>query len=138
MTYDGGLRVTVSGYTEVGKVVIQQSAHHVKRLSLELGGQAAFIILDDANLERAVQGVMGSKFRNAGQTCICANRIYVQSGVYDDFVSAFRQAVSHLKVGNGLDEATDIGTLVNEAGVEKVSAHVDDALRKGASIVYGG
>ncbi len=131
-------KVTFTGSTEVGKVLIQQSAHHVKRLSLELGGQAPFIILDDANLERAVQGVMASKFRNAGQTCICANRIYVQSGVYDDFVSAFRQAVSHLKVGNGLDEATDIGPLVNEAGLEKVSAHVDDALRKGASIVYGG
>src|SRR5699024_16076 len=84
----------------------------------------------------AVQGVMASKFRNAGQTCICANRIYVQSGAYDDFVSAVRQAVSHLKVGEGLDEATDLGPLVNEAGLEKVSAHVDDALRKGASLVY--
>src|SRR5699024_12015831 len=89
-------------------------------------------------LEWSVEGVMASEFRNAGQTFICANGIYVRSGVYDDFVSAFLQAVSHLKVGNGLDEATDIGPLVNEAGLEKVSAHVDDALRKGASIVYGG
>src|SRR5690625_2213938 len=117
---DGRVRkITFTGSTEVGKILIRQSADQVKRLSLELGGHAPFIVLDDADVDLAVSGVMASKFRNAGQTCICANRIYVQEGIYDRFIDRFAEAVSALKVGNGLDEAVDIGPLINEAGREK-------------------
>lgn len=131
-------KVTFTGSTEVGKILIRQSADQVKRLSLELGGHAPLIVLDDANVDQAVKGVMASKFRNAGQTCICANRIYVQAGIYDEFVEKFSEAVSKLKVGNGLVENVDIGPLINKAGLSKVIDHVDDAVNKGASVVVGG
>jgi len=131
-------KITFTGSTEVGKVLIKQSADHVKRLSLELGGHAPLIVLDDANVDTAVKGVMASKFRNAGQTCVCANRIYVQSGIYETFVEKFAEAVRKLKVGNGLDETTDIGPLINQAGLDKVSSHVQDAVSKGATVVVGG
>ncbi|UJL47473.1 NAD-dependent succinate-semialdehyde dehydrogenase [Virgibacillus sp. NKC19-16] len=131
-------KVTFTGSTEVGKILIKQSADTVKNLSLELGGHAPLIVLDDANVDVAVKGVMASKFRNAGQTCICANRVYVQSGVYDEFVEKFAKAVNELKVGNGEDESVDVGPLINKAGLEKVNHHVQDAIDKGASIVTGG
>lgn len=131
-------KVTFTGSTEVGKILIEQSAHQVKRLSLELGGHAPLIVLNDANVDLAVKGTIASAFRNAGQTCVCANRIYVQSGIHDEFVEKFSEAVSQLKVGNGTDVNVDIGPLVNRASLEKVSHHVEDALSKGASLMTGG
>lgn len=131
-------KITFTGSTEVGKILIRQSAEQVKRLSLELGGHAPLIVLDDADLDIAVAGVMASKFRNAGQTCICANRVYVQAGIYDAFLEKFSHAVQKLTVGNGLDESVDIGPLVNKNGLDKVIRHVEEAVEKGASIVTGG
>lgn len=131
-------KVTFTGSTEVGKMLIRQSADQVKRLSLELGGHAPFIVLDDANVDAAVEGVVASAFRNAGQTCICTNRIYVQSGVHDAFVEKFAAAVNDLKIGNGIDETVQIGPVINQASMEKVARHVEDALSKGASLVTGG
>lgn len=131
-------KVTFTGSTEVGKILIRQSADHVKRLSLELGGHAPLIILDDANIDVAVKGVMASKFRNAGQTCICANRIYVQAGVYDAFIEKFSAAVEKLKVGNGVKEDVDVGPLINQAGLDKVKYQVEDAVTRGASVAVGG
>jgi len=131
-------KVTFTGSTEVGKTLIRQSADDVKNLSLELGGHAPLIVLDDADVDVAVKGVMASKFRNAGQTCICANRVYVQSGIYDKFIEKFSEAVTKLKVGDGLNEEVDIGPLINKAGLEKVQHHVDSAVNSGASVVVGG
>ncbi|MEI3614328.1 NAD-dependent succinate-semialdehyde dehydrogenase [Pseudogracilibacillus sp. SO30301A] len=130
-------KITFTGSTEVGKLLIEQSAKQVKRLSLELGGHAPFIVLDDANIDKAVEGVLASKFRNGGQTCVCANRIYVQEGIYDQFVEKFAAKVKQLKVGDGMD-GVDIGPLINEEGLEKVASHVKDAVEKGASLVTGG
>src|SRR5690625_117192 len=131
-------KVTFTGSTEVGKLLIKQSADNVKNLSLELGGHAPLIVLNDADVDVAVKGVMASKFRNAGQTCICANRVYVQSGIYDKFIEKFSEAVTKLKVGDGLNEEVDIGPLINKAGLEKVQHHVDSAVNSGASVVVGG
>lgn len=131
-------KVTFTGSTAVGKHLIRQSADTVKNVSLELGGHAPLIIFDDADIKKAIQGAIASKYRNAGQTCICLNRIYVQSNVYDKFVTAFKEAVSQLKVGNGLDEGVDIGPMINKAGYEKVEKHVQEAVSKGAEIVIGG
>lgn len=131
-------KITFTGSTEIGKLLIKQSADQVKRLSLELGGHAPLIVLDDADVDLAVKGAMASKFRNAGQTCICANRIYVQEGLYDTFVSKFSAAVKQLKVGSGIDESVDIGPLINQDGLDKVTRHVDDAVEKGAAVVTGG
>src|SRR5699024_3168414 len=130
-------KITFTGSTEVGKLLIEQSAKQVKRLSLELGGHAPFIVLDDANLDKAVEGVLASKFRNGGQTCVCANRIYVQSGIYEQFIDKFAEKVRLLSVGNGL-EVIDIGPLINEDGLKKVKHQVEDAVQKGASVVTGG
>lgn len=130
-------KITFTGSTEVGKLLIEQSAKQVKRLSLELGGHAPFIVLDDANLDKAVEGVLASKFRNGGQTCVCANRIYVQSGIYEQFIDKFAEKVRLLSVGNGLEDI-DIGPLINEDGLKKVKHHVEDAVQKGASVVTGG
>ena len=131
-------KVTFTGSTEVGKILIEQSAHQVKRLSLELGGHAPLIVLNDANVDLAVKGAVASAFRNAGQTCVCANRIYVQSGIHDEFVEKFTEAVSQLKVGNGADVTVDIGPLINRASLDKVAHHVEDALSKGATLMTGG
>lgn len=131
-------KVTFTGSTEVGKVLIEQSAHQVKRLSLELGGHAPLIVLNDANLDLAVKGAVASAFRNAGQTCVCANRIYVQSGIHDEFVEKFTEVVNKLKVGNGSDVNVDIGPLINSASLDKVIHHVEDALSKGATLMTGG
>lgn len=131
-------KVTFTGSTEVGKVLIKQSADQVKRLSLELGGHAPIIVLDDADVDLAVKGTMASKFRNAGQTCVCANRIYVQSQVYETFLEKFTKAVKSLKVGDGLNEEVQIGPLINQKGVDKVAEHVENAVAKGASLLTGG
>ncbi len=131
-------KVSFTGSTEVGKLLIQQSAATVKRLSLELGGNAPFIVFDDADLDAAVQGAIASKFRNAGQTCVCANRIFVQRGIYERFADAFTAKVRALRVGNGLDPETVIGPLIDGQAREKVERHVADALAGGAALLAGG
>ncbi len=138
MENDKVRKITFTGSTEVGKTLIKQSADQVKRLSMELGGHAPLIVLDDANVDTAVKGALDSKFRNTGQTCVCANRIYVQSGIHDEFVEKFAAAVKKLKVGNGADDTIEVGPLINQSGLEKVVHHVDDALAKGAKLEAGG
>lgn len=131
-------KISFTGSTEVGKLLMQQSASTVKKISLELGGNAPFIIFDDADLDAAVKGVMASKFRNMGQTCVCANRILVQDKIYDLFTEKLLQAVKNLKIGNGLENNIQQGPLINQAAVEKVKEHVADAKAKGAKIILGG
>ena len=130
--------ITFTGSTRVGKLLMQQSAATVKKVSLELGGNAPFIVFDDADLDMAVEGAIASKFRNMGQTCVCANRILVQDGVYEAFGEKLADRVSKMKVGPGSDEGVVQGPLINEAGLAKVEAHVADALSKGAKAVVGG
>lgn len=130
--------ISFTGSTEVGRILMAQSAPTVKKLSLELGGNAPFIVFDDADVDSAVEGAIASKYRNAGQTCVCANRIYVQAGVYDAFVEKFAAKVQAMKVGNGFEEGVVQGPLIEDAAVEKVERHVQDALSKGARIVTGG
>ena len=130
--------ISFTGSTEVGRILMAQSAPTVKKLSLELGGNAPFIVFDDADIDSAVEGAMASKYRNAGQTCVCANRIYVQEGVYDQFVQKFSAKVSALKVGNGFEEGVVQGPLIEDAAVEKVERHVADAVAKGGKVVVGG
>lgn len=131
-------KLTFTGSTEIGKELMKQSSETMLNLSLELGGHAPIIVLDDANIEEAVKGVMASKFRNAGQTCVCGNRIYVQEGIVDEFSRKLQEAASDLKVGNGLDEGVQIGPLVDKDGYEKVAEHVRDAVDKGAKVLVGG
>lgn len=131
-------KVSFTGSTEVGKVLMAQSAGTVKNVSMELGGNAPFLVFDDADLDAAVEGVIASKYRNSGQTCICANRIYVQDGVYDEFAKRLAYAVQDLKVGPGLDESASVGPLVNEAALEKVEALVANACDNGARVLTGG
>lgn len=131
-------KVTFTGSTNVGKHLIRQSADQVKKLSLELGGHAPFIVFEDANIDKAVQGAIASKFRNAGQTCICANRIYVHESIQEEFTEKFKKAVESLKVGDGMDELTEIGPVINKQAYEKINRHVEDAIDKGAKIIIGG
>ena len=131
-------KLTFTGSTEIGKTLMEQCAGTVKKISLELGGNAPFIVFDDADLDAAVEGAIASKYRNTGQTCVCANRILVQNGVYDEFAGRLAQAVSGLKVADGFAEGAQIGPLINMEGVEKVEAHIADATSKGARIVVGG
>ncbi|MDH4384019.1 MAG: NAD-dependent succinate-semialdehyde dehydrogenase [Caulobacter sp.] len=131
-------KFTFTGSTPVGKMLAAACMGTVKRVSLELGGNAPFIVFDDADLEAAVEGAMASKFRNTGQTCVCANRILVQAGVYDDFAARLAERVKALKVGDGLSGPTDQGPLINAAAVEKVERHVADALTRGARVLTGG
>ncbi|MFO7264603.1 MAG: NAD-dependent succinate-semialdehyde dehydrogenase [Bacillota bacterium] len=131
-------KITFTGSTEVGKLLMRKAADQVKRVSLELGGHAPVIVFDDADIDRAVRGTLASKFRNSGQTCVCANRIYVQEPVYEAFAAKFTEAVKRLRVGGGFDESIDVGPLVDEAALAKVAAHVDDALAKGARLLAGG
>jgi len=131
-------KISFTGSTEIGQGLMAAAAQHVTKLSLELGGNAPFIVFDDADLEAAVQGAMQSKFRNAGQTCVCANRIYAQAGIHDAFVARLAEAVRALRVGDGAEEGVDIGPLINEAALKKVEAHIADAASKGATIVVGG
>ncbi|MEE2674277.1 MAG: NADP-dependent succinate-semialdehyde dehydrogenase [Myxococcota bacterium] len=131
-------KLTFTGSTEVGRTLMEQSAATIKKLSLELGGNAPFLVFDDADLDSAVAGAMMSKYRNTGQTCVCANRILVQDGVYDAFAEKFRAAVSELRVGNGMEEGVTQGPLIDMAAVEKVEEHIADALAQGAKIAIGG
>jgi succinate-semialdehyde dehydrogenase / glutarate-semialdehyde dehydrogenase len=131
-------KLTFTGSTEVGRILLRQAADQVMKCSMELGGNAPFIVFDDADLDAAVQGAMMSKFRNNGQTCVCANRIYVQAGVYDAFAEKLAIAVGKTKVGDGLSDPVDFGPLVNMDAVEKVEEHIADATAKGAQIATGG
>jgi succinate-semialdehyde dehydrogenase/glutarate-semialdehyde dehydrogenase len=130
--------LTFTGSTEIGRILMAQCAPTIKKLGLELGGNAPFIVFDDADLDKAVQGAMASKYRNAGQTCVCANRVYVQEGVYDAFARKLAAEVRKMKVGPGTAEGVTTGPLINKAAVEKVEEHVADALKHGASVVLGG
>ncbi|MGR3400112.1 MAG: NAD-dependent succinate-semialdehyde dehydrogenase [Paracoccus sp. (in: a-proteobacteria)] len=131
-------KLTFTGSTEVGRILLRQAADQVMKCSMELGGNAPFIVFDDADLDAAVEGAMASKFRNNGQTCVCANRIYVQSGVYDAFAEKLAAAVDRLNVGDGLQEGTTTGPLINESAVEKVEDHIRDVLDGGGRVVTGG
>ncbi|MBK5946944.1 succinate-semialdehyde dehydrogenase (NADP(+)) [Rhodobacter veldkampii DSM 11550] len=131
-------KLTFTGSTEVGRILLRQAADQVMKCSMELGGNAPFIVFDDADLDAAVAGAMASKFRNNGQTCVCANRIYVQAGVYDAFAAKLAAAVQKLHIGDGLKEGTETGPLINQDAVEKVEEHIADVLRGGGQIVTGG
>jgi succinate-semialdehyde dehydrogenase/glutarate-semialdehyde dehydrogenase len=130
--------ISFTGSTDVGKALMAKAAGHVAKIELELGGHAPVLVFDDADLDVAVAGVMASKFRNAGQTCICANRIFVQSGIFERFAEALATAVGSLRVGNGLDQGVQVGPLIDDAGLAKVEQHVSDALAKGARVRVGG
>jgi len=131
-------KVTFTGSTEVGRILLRQAATGVKKCAMELGGNAPFIVFDDADLDAAVKGAMASKYRNAGQTCVCANRILVQDKVYDAFAGKLADAVAALKVGNGAEDGTTIGPMIEPAAIEKIEAHVADAVAKGARVLLGG
>jgi len=130
--------ISFTGSTEVGRILMAQSAPTVKKLSLELGGNAPFIVFDDADIDSAVEGAMASKYRNAGQTCVCANRIYVQEGVYDQFVQKFAAKVAAVKIGNGFEDGVSQGPLIEPAALDKVERHVADAVAKGGKVLTGG
>jgi succinate-semialdehyde dehydrogenase/glutarate-semialdehyde dehydrogenase len=131
-------KLTFTGSTEVGKQLMATCAGTVKKVSLELGGNAPLIVFDDADLELAVEGAIASKFRNTGQTCVCANRIFAQAGIYDEFVERFAAAVGAMRVGNGFDDGVELGPLIDDAAVEKVEEHLEDALAHGATVATGG
>jgi len=131
-------KLSFTGSTAVGRILMQQSAPTLKKLSLELGGNAPFLVFDDADLDAAVDGALASKYRNAGQTCVCTNRFYVQAGIYDAFVERLGQKAQGLKVGSGFDSGVQQGPLIDRNALAKVQAHVDDARSKGARIVTGG
>lgn len=131
-------KLSFTGSTRIGKLLMEQSAATVKKLSLELGGNAPFIVFDDADLDAAVQGALAAKFRNSGQTCVCANRILVQDGIYDEFAQRLTRAVNELRVGPASEPASQQGPLINQAAIDKVQAHVADAVSHGARILTGG
>lgn len=130
--------ITFTGSTAVGKYLMQESAKHVKKLSLELGGHAPSIVFDDADIEKAATLVLGSKFRNNGQTCICTNRLYVHESIAEEFTATLTEKVKQLKIGSGLEDGTELGPLINKKASEKVHAHLEDAVSKGATVVCGG
>ncbi|MFZ5938047.1 succinate-semialdehyde dehydrogenase I [Pseudomonas putida] len=131
-------KLSFTGSTEIGRQLMEECAKDIKKVSLELGGNAPFIVFDDADLDKAVEGAIISKYRNNGQTCVCANRIYVQDGVYDAFAQKLAAAVAKLKIGNGLEEGTTTGPLIDGKAVAKVQEHIDDAVGKGAKVLSGG
>ncbi|MGM7700833.1 NAD-dependent succinate-semialdehyde dehydrogenase [Pseudalkalibacillus sp. Hm43] len=131
-------KITFTGSTEVGKLLMKQASEQVKNLSLELGGHAPIVVLDDADVEHAAKQTVASKFRNGGQTCICGNRVYVQEKIYDEFIHHVVKETEKLKVGNGFEEGTDIGPMINKDAYEKVGKHVDNAVKQGAKCVHGG
>ncbi|QQT26866.1 NAD-dependent succinate-semialdehyde dehydrogenase [Sphingobacterium spiritivorum] len=131
-------KLSFTGSTEVGKTLMEQSASNIKKLSMELGGNAPFIVFEDADIDAAVQGAIAAKFRNSGQTCVSVNRFYIQDSVYDAFSKKLTKAVKDLKVGNGLDKGVQVGPLINAKGLEKVQQHVADATKRGAKIAAGG
>lgn len=138
MASDKVRKVSFTGSTEVGKTLVRNSADTMKKVSMELGGNAPYIVFDDADIEAAVKGAITCKFRNTGQVCVCINRIYVQDGVYEAFTSRLVEEVRKLKVGNGMDEGVIVGPLIDIKGLEKVEEHVKDALEKGAKLMEGG
>ncbi|WP_106796028.1 NAD-dependent succinate-semialdehyde dehydrogenase [Rhizobium sp. H4] len=131
-------KISFTGSTEVGRILMRQCADQIKKVSLELGGNAPFIVFDDADLDAAVEGAIASKYRNAGQTCVCANRLYIQSGVYDTFAAKLAARVAAMSVGDGFQAGVEIGPLIDEQGLAKVEDHVGDALAKGAKLLTGG
>ena len=131
-------KLTFTGSTPVGKLLMQQCAPTLKKVSLELGGNAPFIVFDDADLDSAVAGAVAGKYRNAGQTCVCVNRFIVQEGVYDAFVAKFAEKVAQLQVGNGMDEGVTQGPMINQGAIDKVKDHIEDALSKGGKLICGG
>lgn len=131
-------KISFTGSTKVGKILLKQSADTVKKVSLELGGNAPFIVFDDADIDAAVEGAIGSKFRNAGQTCVCSNRLFVQDRVYDVFIEKYTEAIRSLKLGNGLDDQTVIGPMIEEKALQSVQSLVDDAVQKGGKLLTGG
>jgi len=131
-------KITFTGSTAVGRILLQQAAGQVKKCSMELGGNAPFIVFDDADLDAAVEGAIMCKFRNNGQTCVCANRIYVQAGVYDAFAEKLKARVADMKVGDGFEDGTVFGPLINAKAMEKVKSHLADATAKGGEIILGG
>lgn len=131
-------KVSFTGSTKIGKLIMEKCSNTMKKTSLELGGNAPFIVFDDADLDEAVVGAIASKFRNSGQTCVCANRFYVQAKVYDEFITKLKNAVQKLKPGNGLDAGVTQGPLINEEAVVKVEEHIQDALNKGGTLICGG
>lgn len=131
-------KLSFTGSTAVGKILLTQCAGSVKKVSMELGGNAPFIVFDDADIDAAVAGAIASKYRNAGQTCVCANRIFVQEGIYDAFAQKFTEAVAKMKVGNGLEDGVEIGPMINVKGMEKVEQHLADATQKGGKVTTGG
>ena len=131
-------KLSFTGSTEVGRVLLRQASDQVMKCSMELGGNAPFIVFDDADIDDAVEGAIACKFRNNGQTCVCANRIYVQAGIYDEFAERLTSAVQKMKVGDGLDRDTVLGPLIDRAAVEKVQHHISDATSKGAAVALGG
>lgn len=131
-------KLTFTGSTEVGKALMRGAAENVKKISLELGGNAPFIVMDDADLTKAAQGLVQSKFRNAGQTCICTNRVYVHEAVVDEFIGIFKNELAKLKVGNGLEAGIDVGPLIDEAALQKVQMMISDAVENGGEVIYRG
>ena len=131
-------KVSFTGSTNVGKLITEKAAGTMKKVSMELGGNAPYIVFDDADLEKAIEGVVACKYRCSGQTCVCANRLFVQKGIHDKFVAALVERVKTFKVGSGLDRSVTHGPLINEAAVTKVRSHIDDAVSKGAKLVIGG
>lgn len=131
-------KITFTGSTEIGKQLMAQCAAQVKRMSMELGGNAPFIVFDDADLDRAVEGAIVAKYRNSGQTCVCTNRFYVQAGVYDAFAEKLAKAASALVVGNGLEQGVQQGPLIDDKAVAKLEEHIADATKKGAKVIAGG
>ncbi|MDZ7709417.1 MAG: NAD-dependent succinate-semialdehyde dehydrogenase [Roseovarius sp.] len=134
----GVRKLTFTGSTEVGRILLRQAADQVMKCSMELGGNAPFIVFDDADLDAAVEGAILCKFRNNGQTCVCANRIYVQAGVYDAFAAKLKVAVANLKVGDGFEEGTSLGPLISTEAIDKVQEHIADATTKGGTVILGG
>ncbi|MEC8551142.1 MAG: NAD-dependent succinate-semialdehyde dehydrogenase, partial [Pseudomonadota bacterium] len=131
-------KMTFTGSTEVGRILMRQSADTLKKMSLELGGNAPLIVFDDADIDTAIAGTMASKYRNAGQTCVCANRIFVQDGIYDEFAKRLVEASAAMKVGNGMEDGVEQGPIIDRQGLDKIERHVADALDKGAELLTGG
>jgi len=131
-------KLSFTGSTEIGRQLMSECAKDIKKVSLELGGNAPFIVFDDADLDKAVEGAIISKYRNNGQTCVCANRLYIQDSVYDAFAEKLKAAVAKLKIGNGLEDGTTTGPLIDEKAVAKVQEHIADAVAKGATVLAGG
>ncbi|SDS22909.1 succinate-semialdehyde dehydrogenase / glutarate-semialdehyde dehydrogenase [Halopseudomonas litoralis] len=131
-------KLTFTGSTNIGRLLMSQCAHDVKKVSLELGGNAPFIVFEDADLDKAVAGALVAKYRNNGQTCVCTNRIYVHDGVYDEFAEKLKQAVSAFQVGNGLDTDITVGPLIDQVAMDKIRSHIEDAVTKGAKVLLGG